>query len=38
MARISLTEVLTPEINIDTNIVYANTSLEEELFITDSVN
>ena len=38
MEKIAINEVLTPSININTDIVYANTSVEDELFITDSVN
>ena len=38
MEKIALNEVLTPTININTDITYVNTSVEDELFLTDTVN
>jgi hypothetical protein len=38
MEKIAINEVLTPSININKNITYANTSIEDELFITDRVH
>ena len=38
MEKAVLDEVLTPSINISTDITYLNTSVEDELFITDSIH